>query len=110
MLGDLTAQAVGVRFTWHSLRRGGATARAHRGESADAIRRFGCWNSEKALTHYIFPWSELPLRHWRNSQHHSPASTAANLAAAKPPAKQRRRTTKRAVHDPRGSGNGGFDS
>ena len=55
LLGKITEAAFGVRLTWHSLRRGGATTRAQAGESAEAIRRFGCWGSEKAVTHYIFP-------------------------------------------------------
>ena len=38
MLGSLTEEALQVRLTWHSLRRGGATARAHAGQSAETIR------------------------------------------------------------------------
>lgn len=62
MLGDATEQRLGIRLTWHSLRRGGATHRAHLGEPAEQIRRFACWTSERAITHYIFPWSAVPLR------------------------------------------------
>ena len=90
MLGDLTQTALQVRFTWHSLRRGGATTRAHLGQSADAIRRFGCWGSERAITHYIFPWSEAPLRHWRADSADTAPTGAASQPAAKPHQKRSR--------------------
>ena len=94
MLGDLTQTALQVRFTWHSLRRGGATTRAHLGQSADAIRRFGCWGSERAITHYIFPWSEVPLRHWRADSADTAPTGAASQPAAKPHPKRSRRAPK----------------
>ena len=68
LLGKVTEAAFGVRITWHSIRSGGATTRAQAGESVEAIRRFGCWGSEKAVTHYIFPWSDVPVRCYRTDQ------------------------------------------
>ena len=98
MLGTLTEEAFQTRFTWHTLRRGGATTRAHRGESAESIRRFGCWNSEQAVTHYVFPWCDIPLRHWRAPQTHSTSSTAARIPAQQSHPQQRSQPSKRSVH------------
>ena len=98
MLGSLTEKAFQTRFTWHTLRRGGATTRAHRGESAESIRRFGCWNSEQAVTHYVFPWCDIPLRHWRAPQPHSAPSTTASVSAQQPHPQQRSQPSKRSVH------------
>ena len=98
ILGSLTEKAFQTRFTWHTLRRGGATTRAHRGESAESIRRFGCWGSEKAVTHYVFPWSDLPLRHWRSVEPNPSASTSTSLPTPKPNQKQCRQPSRRSVH------------
>ena len=107
LLGDLTEKALGVRLTWHTLRRGGATTRAHRGESAEAIGRFGCWGSEKAVTHYLFPWSDVPLRHWRPAQPHPSPTTTTRVTAPKPHPKHRRRTPSRPLHHLHGDCDGG---
>lgn len=42
-----------VRFTWHSLRHGGATARLMRGEAAADIMTAGRWRSESSLKIYL---------------------------------------------------------
>jgi hypothetical protein len=106
LLGKATEEALQVRFTWHSLRRGGATTRAHLGQSPDFIRRFGCWVSERALTHYVFPWSDLPLRRWRSFEPHPPAPSSTQRATPKPDSKRSGVPARRAVHHMRGRGNG----
>ena len=102
LLARITEAAYQVRFTWHTLRRGGATTRAHLGESPDAIRRFGCWSSERALTHYLFPWSALPLRSWRPNQPHPPPPTTTPQPASQPHPQQRPRPPRRPTHNRRG--------
>ena len=88
LLGELTEAK--TRITWHALRRGGVTTRAHAGQSADAIRRFGCWTSEKAVAHYIFPWSDVPLRCWRAGPATSTPAASPGGPAAQPHPKRRR--------------------
>ena len=99
LLGELTEAKLKTRITWHALRRGGATTRAHAGQSADAIRHFGCWTSEKAVTHYIFPWSDVPLRCWRAGQAPSPPAASPGGPPAQPHPKRRRQPTRAATHN-----------
>jgi hypothetical protein len=103
MLGSLTEETLQVRLTWHALRRGGATARAHAGQSAEAIRRFGCWSSDRAVSHYIFPWSELQLRHYHAYEAAPPPGPStggspqqpSSKRSTRPPAAQARRPAAR---------------
>ena len=95
LLGIITEKAFKTRFTWHALRRGGATTRAHQGHSAESIREFGSWGSHKAVTHYVFPWCDLPLRHWRATQSDAPAAATASLPTPKPHSQRSSRVTKK---------------
>ena len=105
MLGALTEQELGTRYTWHSLRRGGATTRAHLGHSSEDIRRFGAWTSERALTHYIFPWSSGPLRKYRNETAIATAEPSTSVPAEKQNKNQRSLAKPPTANRARHSGN-----
>lgn len=108
LLGELTEAKLKVRLTWHALRRGGATTRAHAGQPADAIRRFGSWTSEKAVTHYIFPWSEVPLRCWRAEPPTSPSAASPGGPATQSHPKRRNKSIRAPARIRHSGGDGGL--
>ena len=81
------------------IRCGVVTTRAYLGESQDAIRRFGCWSSEWAFTHYLFHWSAIPLRSWRINQPHPPHATTTTQLTSQPHLQQCHRRPRRTTHN-----------
>lgn len=106
LLADLTERLFSTRFGWHSLRRGGATTRVHNGQSIEDVRRLGCWTSESAITHYVFPWSSLPLRTWRSSSTYPPTTASISGNLGQPPSQLHHRPTPTRVRRPRAGGHG----